>query len=200
MKKLFADLVQETTATAGTGTVALAQSAGWARFSDRFANNDRVYYSIRDGNNWEVGYGTYVATNQLARTTILGTLNAGTWTNGGTALTLASGGATVRAVAPEAFLTALWKVDPITVAGNVAAAAGQCMLVTANACTITLPASPAVGDRVELVQGAAAITGTVVDPGAEKINGNATTMLVDTADFSFTLVYTGATYGWKVDR
>src|SRR6266704_5405118 len=99
MKKLLADLVREVTLTSGTGTLTLGQVTGWARFSDRFTNGDLSYYSIQDGNNWEVGIGTIGAAHTLARTTILGTLVAGTWTTGGSAITLSGNQAVVRSVA-----------------------------------------------------------------------------------------------------
>lgn len=197
MKKTVADVIREWTATAGTGTVTLQASTGWARFSDRFADTERVHYSIRDGVNWELGYGTYVAPNQLARTTILGTLAAGTWTTGGAALTLASGQAVVRCVAPETLYTNAWRVEPTLVASPTTMAAGGCYIVQANSLTLTLPASPAVGDRVQITNGAT-VTGTIVDPGAEKINATAGTMTIDLAEFAFTLTYVDSAYGWKV--
>lgn len=109
MRKLFADLIAEASATAGAGTVTLTQIAGFVRFSDRFSNGDRTYYSIRNGANWEVGYGTVGAANTLARTTIIGSLVAGTanWSTA-VAITL-SGNSVVRAVAPEALFTQVWK-------------------------------------------------------------------------------------------
>ena len=86
--------VRETTATAGTGTVTLTAVTGFARFSDGFSNGSSASYAISDGNNWEWGVGTVGAGNTLARTTITGSLVAGTFTTGGTAITL-SGSAVV---------------------------------------------------------------------------------------------------------
>lgn len=198
MRKLWADLVQETTATTGTGTVTLAQMVGWARFSDRFANNDRVYYSIRNGSNWEVGFGTYVASNQIARTTILGTLVAGTanW-SAPTAITLA-GSSTVRCVSPESFLTTLLKEEIQFISGPTTLADGFAYGVQASSLTLTLPAAPVVGDRIRVFQAAASITGTVINPNGAKINNTVGSMTVDLAEFAFSLVYVSAGYGWKV--
>ncbi|MGZ5078612.1 MAG: hypothetical protein ACXWHZ_03590 [Usitatibacter sp.] len=105
MAKL-ANLVQESTATTGTGTVTLTSFPGFARFADRFSNGDLVHYAIEDGNNWEVGIGTVGASNTLARTTIQETFVSGVLvTSSPTAITL-SGNATVRGVAPTQFLLA----------------------------------------------------------------------------------------------
>jgi hypothetical protein len=197
MKKQNANVVKETTSTAGTGTVTMVAAVGWSRFDNHFANNDRVYYSIRDGNNWEIGYGTYVASHQLARTTILGTLVAGTWTTGGAAMTLV-GPSSVRVVAPEKLFTNSWQVEPVVCSTSVPVLAGTCNIVTANSITLTLPSAPAQGDRLQIVQGAPSITGVIVDPGASDINNTAGTMSVDIVDFDFTLVYVDAAYGWKV--
>lgn len=198
MKKQLADVVKESTATTGTGTVTLVQATGWARFADRFANNDRVYYSIRDGSNWEIGHGTYLTANQLARTTILGTLNAGVWTDGGSPLNL-SGVAVVRVVAPERLFTNLWRVEPQIVTGNTQMVAGGCYIVADAGLTLTLPASPDVGDRVQIMEGSTSLlTGTVVAPGADVIHGTAGNMNIDVGDFAFAMVYVDATFGWKV--
>jgi hypothetical protein len=170
---------------------------GWVRFSDRFSVNDRVYYSIRDGNNWEVGFGTVGSSNTLARTTIIATLASGAFTSGGTGLTL-SGSAIVRAVMPETLFSSLWKVEFATVAINSTLADGFVYAVTASSLTLTLPAAPGVGDRIGVFQGAAGITGIVIAPGSEKINGVSGNMSVDTTEFAFNLVYVSAGYGWKV--
>ena len=201
MKKLFADLVQETTATLGTGPMTLNSLPAWVKFSDRFAHLDRVYYSVRDANNWEYALGTYLTGGILARTTILGSLVGGVFTNGGSPIALASGAAIVRAVAPEAFLTALQRVEPFYITNDTQAIAGGSYLMAASAIILTLPVAPELGDRVEVMQAAATIAIPCrVDPGAEKINGVAGQMVIDIPDFSFDVVYVNAAYGWKVNR
>ena len=66
------DRVQETTATTGTGTITLAGAvAGYQSFSV-VGNGNTTYYCIVNGNNWEVGIGTYTSSGTtLARTTVL---------------------------------------------------------------------------------------------------------------------------------
>lgn len=197
MRKLYSDVTAETTATAGTGTLTLAQMTGWARFSDRFATNDLVYYSLRNGSNWEVGLGTVGAANTLARTTILGTLVAGTWTSGGSAITLV-GSSVVRAVAPEALFQTFLREEVAFISAPATLVDGFAYGVQANSLTLTLPATPAVGDRIRVFQAAASITGTIIDPNGAKINNTVGTMTIDVDEFSLSLLYVSAGYGWKV--
>jgi hypothetical protein len=55
----YDDRVQETTTTAGTGTVSLGGAvAGYQAFSAAVVTGQQVPYCLVDVNNWEVGYGT----------------------------------------------------------------------------------------------------------------------------------------------
>lgn len=200
MRKLTADEVQETTNTAGGGTVTLSQAAGWFRFSDRFAVNDLVYYSIRDGANWENGIGTVGAANTLARTTVLSTLSGGV-AGSGAAINLSGAAAIVRAVISEELFSKVLKVENVLVAASQAAVDGFSYGITANNVVLTLAAAPQVNDRVEVYQAAAGpLTGCTVDPNGGKINNVAAVMALDVPDFSFSLIFVSAGYGWKVDR
>lgn len=199
MRKLTADLVQMTTTTAGAGNVAMVQSPGWLQFSDRFVANDRSEYSIRDGNNWEWGFGTYNAVNILVRTFIKGSLVAGVYSGANVAIALSGGVSTVRAIISEELFSTVYKIEHSAQGVNFTAVDGFAYAITANAITATLNAAPLAGDRMRFFQGAAAITGFSVDPGASLIQGIAGVMSVDLPDFDFSLVYIGAGYGWKVD-
>lgn len=86
MALVLLDRVKETSNTAGTGTIVLANVAvaGYRLFSAVVANNSTTYYTIADqtGSNFEVGIGTYFLNNvSLARTTVLSSSNAGSLTN-----------------------------------------------------------------------------------------------------------------------
>lgn len=95
MASVRKNLVKETTATTGTGTITLTAVTGWARFGSAYAVSDVVPYAIEDGNNKEVGLGTVGASNTLARTTVLATLVAGTYDDTSPVAITLSGGATV---------------------------------------------------------------------------------------------------------
>lgn len=79
MALVLADRVQETTTTAGTGTVTLAGAVSGYQSFAAIGNTNTCYYTITSGNAWEVGIGTYSTTGPtLARTTILSSSNANT--------------------------------------------------------------------------------------------------------------------------
>lgn len=85
MSLIWADKIAETTTTTGTGNITLAGAiTGYRAFSAVCATNDTFHYSITavDANgvptgDWEVGLGTYSASNTLTRTTVRASSNAG---------------------------------------------------------------------------------------------------------------------------
>jgi hypothetical protein len=97
MALVLADRVQETTTTSGTGTVTLAGAvAGYQSFGTAIGNANTTYYTLVDGNNWEVGIGTYTSSGTtLARTTVLSSSAGGT-----TKITLSGGTTTVFVTYP----------------------------------------------------------------------------------------------------
>ena len=73
------DRVKETTTTTGTGSLALAGAvSNFQAFSAVAANNDTIHYAIvhQTAAEWEVGIGTWLTGNTLARTTVLESSNA----------------------------------------------------------------------------------------------------------------------------
>ena len=73
------DRVQETTATTGTGSVILGGAVASYQSFAVVGNGNLVYYTILNGNAWEVGIGTYSTTGPtLARTTVLSNSNGNT--------------------------------------------------------------------------------------------------------------------------
>jgi hypothetical protein len=79
----FADRIRDTTTTTGTGAVTVSGTAptGYLTFSavPSIATNDTLPYFIAHQtlNEWEVGLGTYSAANQITRTTVISSSNAG---------------------------------------------------------------------------------------------------------------------------
>ena len=78
MALIVKDRVKETTTTTGTGTVTLAgASAGFQSFA-AIGNANTTYYTIKSGNNYEVGLGTYTASGTtLSRDSVLESSNSG---------------------------------------------------------------------------------------------------------------------------
>ena len=89
MALVFADRVQETSTTTGTGTFSLlGASVGYQSFASGVGNGNTCYYCIvgqltsTDPSEWEVGLGTYTTSGStLSRTTILSSSNSGSAVN-----------------------------------------------------------------------------------------------------------------------
>lgn len=84
MALIQADRVKETASAPGTGAVTLLGAVtGFRSFASVMTTGDVCYYTIADqsGGNWEVGIGTYSATNILTRTTVLSSSNSGSTVN-----------------------------------------------------------------------------------------------------------------------
>jgi hypothetical protein len=66
--------------------------------------------------------------------------------------------------------------------------------------TMTLPASPTLGDTIRIndLAGTFHTNNLTVARNGQKIQGSANDLLVDVDQTSFGLVYSNSTYGWKV--
>jgi len=82
MALVVKDRVKESTTTSGTGTVTLdGASDGFQSFSV-IGDGNACYYAIVNGNQWEVGQGTYTLSGTtLSRDTILESSNSGSAIN-----------------------------------------------------------------------------------------------------------------------
>jgi len=80
--------------------------------------------------------------------------------------------------------------------------AGEKILVntTSNAITLTLPASPVVGDEVRFLdeRGTFDNNALTIARNGQPIYGATADMTVSTEDAAFSLVFTGASQGWKL--
>ena len=84
---------------------------------------------------------------------------------------------------------------------NVTLTAGVRYFVdTTAARTLTLPASPSIGDEIQIfdASGTAGTNNITVLRNSLKINGIADDALLDANGAAVSLVYTGATYGWRL--
>lgn len=85
MAHITADRVADTSTTTGTGAFTVSGTAptGYRTFSAVCSTNDTLWYCIahQSQNEWEVGYGTYSASNQITRTTVLSSSNSGSAVN-----------------------------------------------------------------------------------------------------------------------
>jgi hypothetical protein len=88
-----------------------------------------------------------------------------------------------------------------SISSNQTLAAGIRYFVdTTAARTLTLPASPSVGDEIAIfdASGTAAAYNITVARNSKLINGNAGNLIIDINGSSASLVYTGSDYGWRV--
>ena len=89
-----------------------------------------------------------------------------------------------------------------TKTGTYTALAGDQLFVNtaSSAFTITLPASPTVGDEVRFLDLANTFdtNNLTVGRNSEKIDGTTADLTVATEGAAFSLVYSGSTYGWKL--
>jgi hypothetical protein len=92
--------------------------------------------------------------------------------------------------------------DWLTKTGAYTAFAGDKIFVntSSSAFTITLPASPSVGDEVRFLDLANTFdtNNLTVGRNSEKIDGATSDLTVATEGAAFALVYSGSTYGWKL--
>ena len=79
-------------------------------------------------------------------------------------------------------------------------AGGRYIVDTGSALTLTLPATPSVGDEVWVIDSTntAATNNITVNNGGSLINGASDTLVVDVNGAIASVVYTGATLGWRI--
>ena len=88
------------------------------------------------------------------------------------------------------------------VSSNITMAANYNYFVdTTAARTLTLPASPALGDTIVIydASGTAATNNITIARNGNLINGQSTNAIIDVNQSSSIFVYTGSTVGWRFD-
>jgi hypothetical protein len=87
---------------------------------------------------------------------------------------------------------------------NVVRATGRYFVIPATGMVLTLPASPALGDTVQItdIAGTAGSVATkpVVARNGQLIQGKAEDMTFDVSNASIKLVYSNTTYGWRITQ
>lgn len=89
--------------------------------------------------------------------------------------------------------------DVITSNTTAVSGNGYFIDTTSSTVTLTLPASPELGDIVRVIDlGNAATNNITIGRNSEKIMGDASDMTVNTDNAAFGLVYSGSTHGWRL--
>jgi hypothetical protein len=107
---------------------------------------------------------------------------------------------------PEYYAGANWKpageLQNNTISSSQTVSAFQRLFVNTSggAVTATLPVSPVLGDRIQFLDVANSFNTNQLTVGrnSEKINGDSADMTVAIQGAAFELVYSGATYGWRI--
>ena len=191
------DRIQETTTTTGTGTITLAGAvAGFQSFA-AVGNGNTTYYCITSGSAWEVGLGTYSTTGPtLARTTIYSN------SLGTTAAISLTGTSNVFVTLPAQQIPGNGKFLQwqSVQTSNFTAVNGYAYPVntTSAAITVTLPASPNIGDVVTIVDyaGTAGTNFITINRNGSNIEGSALNTAIRIARQALNFVYIDATQGW----
>lgn len=154
MAHIHANRVRDTTTSTGTGALALSGSApaGYQTFSARMSTGDTCMYVIhhRTQNEWEVGWGTYSATDELTRTHVRASSNSDA------AVSLSPGTKDVAIVniAQNEFQKIIEYTDDRTLGMVDAFQFIEMNKVTAVVVTVPVPANVAfpIGTRIDFIQ------------------------------------------------
>tara|TARA_B100000085_G_scaffold267750_1_gene277577 strand:- start:19 stop:345 length:327 start_codon:yes stop_codon:yes gene_type:complete len=93
--------------------------------------------------------------------------------------------------------------ETVAITANHSILSGQILLIDTTAgteLTLTMPANPAQGDRVNLIDaaGQCGTTKAVIGRNGNKIANLAEDLDFDIKNASLELIYTGSSYGWSI--
>lgn len=148
----------------------------------------------------DANFTTLAGTETLTNKTISGASN--TLTNiGNASLTNSSITVNGSAVSLGGSVTIVTGPASSAISSNVTLAANNKYFVdTTAARTLTLPASPTLGDEIQVfdASGAAATNNITINSNSGKINGSVQDAILDVNGVATSLIYTGSTYGWRL--
>jgi hypothetical protein len=190
---IFADRIQETTTTTGTGTISLnGATFGHSVFSSSISSGSSCLYLISTSTDWEIGKGVFTSGSPSTLTRSVKRSS-----NSNNLLNLSNNGAQYvsQIVDAEFFNSFGWEI--IETASSRSAEPGQYTIVTSSGQTITFPSAPVKGYSIKV--GVGNFADTVINRNGKNIMGLAENMTIDKNNSTTIFQYISETIGWRIE-